>query len=91
MQVDSVSCNGTPRGQGFFFSFKDFVYLFLNRREEKERGKNINVWLTLARPLLGTWPATQARALTRNRTSDLSVLRPVLRPLSHTWNLILNE
>ena len=62
MQVDSVSCNGTPRGQGFFFSFKDFVYLFLNRREEKERGKNINVWLTLACPLLGTWPATQARS-----------------------------
>ena len=25
--------------------------------------RNINVWLPLAQPLLGTWPATQACAL----------------------------
>ena len=45
--------------------FKDFIYLFLERGEgrEKEREKNINVWLPLVRPLLGTWPATQAHAL----------------------------
>ena len=28
-----------------------------------ERERNINVWLPLASPLLGTWPATQACAL----------------------------
>ena len=48
---------------GLFF-FKDFIYLFLEREErrEKERERNINV-LPLARPQLGTWPATQACAL----------------------------
>ena len=35
-------------------------------------------------PLLGTWPATQACALTGNRTSDPLVRRPVLNPLSHS-------
>ena len=45
---------------------KDFMYVFLERGEgkEKERERNINVWLPLAHPLLGTWPATQACALT---------------------------
>ena len=31
-----------------------------------EEERNINVWLPLMRPLLGTWPATQAHALTGN-------------------------
>ena len=40
----------------FFNLFKDFIYLFLERGEgrEKERERNINVWLPLAWPLLGT-------------------------------------
>ena len=42
------------------------------------------VWLPLSRPLLGTWPTTQARALTRNQTGDSLVCRPALDPLSHT-------
>ena len=48
-------------------SFKDFMYLFLERGEgrEKERERNINVWLPFMRPLLGPWPATQACALPR--------------------------
>ena len=76
-------------GQGFFFFLlflKDFIFLFLERGEgrEKERKRNINVWLPLARPLLGTWPTTQAGALTGNRIDSL-VRRPVaLNPLSHT-------
>ena len=41
-------------------------------------------WLPLARPQLGTWLASQACALTRNQTSDLSVPRLALSPLSHT-------
>ena len=60
--------------------------LFLERGEgrEKERERYIDVWLPLTRPLLGTWPTTQACALTGNRTSDLLFHRPALNPLSHT-------
>ena len=64
------------------FKKKDFIYLFLER--EKDRERNINVWLPLVCPLLGTWPATQACALTGNGTSDPLVRRLVLNPLSHT-------
>ena len=57
----------------FGFFFKGFIYLFLERGEgkEKKRERNINVWLHLVHPLLGTWPATQAWALDWNRTGDL--------------------
>ena len=50
-----------------------FIYVFVERGEgrEKERERNINVWLPLTRPLLGTWPTTQACALTGNRTMIL--------------------
>ena len=52
----------------YIYVFKDFIYLFLERGEgrEKERDRNINVWLPLKRSLLGTWPTTQACALTGN-------------------------
>ena len=42
------------------------------------------MWLPPVHPLLGTWPAIQACALTGNRTGDPLVRRPVLNPLSHT-------
>ena len=63
-----------------------FVFLLLERGEgrEKEMERNINVWLPLLHPLLGTWPTNQARALTGNRASNPFVLRPSLRPLSQT-------
>ena len=66
--------------------FKRLYYLFLERGEgrEKEREININVWLPLMHPLLGTWPAAQACALNGNRSSDRLVRRPALSPLSHT-------
>ena len=69
-----------------FIFFKDFIYLFLERGEEKEkdRERNIHVLLPLECPLLGTWPATQACALTGNGTGDPLVCRLVLHPLSHT-------
>ena len=37
--------------------FKDFIYLFLDRGEgrEKERERNINVWLPLAHSAPGNW------------------------------------
>ena len=81
-----------------FFFKKDFTYLFLEKGEgrEKERERNINVWLPLMHSLLGTWPATQACALIGNRTSDPLVPRLVLNPLSHTtsfvcmWILLFN-
>ena len=52
----------------FFFR----IYLFLERGEgrEKERQRNINMLLPFTYPLTGTWPATQASALTGNRTGD---------------------
>ena len=40
--------------------------------------------LLLASPQLGTWPITQACALTGNQTGNLSFHRPVLIPLRHT-------
>ena len=52
-----------------------FISFFLERGKEKERERNINVWLPLTWPLLGTWPATQASALTGNWTSDPLVRR----------------
>ena len=69
-----------------------YISIFLKRfysflREGKggrKRERNINVWLPLMRPLPGTWPATQARAPTRNRTGDPLVCRLALNPLSHT-------
>ena len=50
---------------------------------EKERERNISIWLPLTCPLLGTWPATQTCALTGNQTSDPLVRRTVLNPLNH--------
>ena len=42
-------------------------------REEgaKQRERNISVWLPFACPPLGTWPTTQACALTGNLTANL--------------------
>ncbi|XP_053773295.1 putative serine/threonine-protein kinase PRKY isoform X4 [Desmodus rotundus] len=60
--------NSPPRGGG----------------KENERKRNIQVWLPLGRPLLGTWPATHACALPGNQTGDPLVHRLVLNPLSHT-------
>ena len=39
--------------------------------------------LALTCPQLGTWPTTQACALTGNRTGDPLVHRLALNPLSH--------
>ena len=64
---------------------KYFIYLFIFRQRGKGgREGNISVWLPLMRPLLGTWPTTQACALTGNRTGDPLVCRPALNPLGHT-------
>ena len=69
-----------------FLFLKDSIYLFLERWEgrEKERERNINVRLPLARPLLGTWPATQAHALDWESNQQPFGLQAALNPLSHT-------
>ena len=62
---------------GFFFFFKIlFIHFQRGEKKEKEREKNINVWLPLTWSLLETWPATQACALTGNQTSDPLVRSP---------------
>ena len=61
-----------------------YVCIFRHRGREGERERNINVWLPLECPLLGTWPTTQACALTGNQTSDPLVHRVVLNAQSHT-------
>ena len=70
--------------------FKRF-YLFIFRKggREKEREGNIDAernidQLPLTHTLLGTEPAAQSRALTRNRTGDLLVCGVTPNQLSHT-------
>ena len=64
----------------FRFFKKSFIYVLeREERREKERERNINVWLPLTCPLLlGTWPATG------NRIGHPLVSRLVLNPLSCT-------
>ena len=67
----------------FFPFFKILFYLFLERERKGEREgekhpctrDNIDQ-LPLTRPQLGSWPASQACALTGDRTSNLLVHRP---------------
>ena len=65
----------------FFFFLRFYLLISRQRGREGERDRNIHVWLPLVCPLLGTWPATQACALTGNWTSDPWVCRLVLNPL----------
>ena len=76
------------------YFLKDFIYLFLERGEgrENERERNISVWLPLMWPPLGTWPTTQACALTGNWTSNPLVCRPMSSHWAtparvHSWTL----
>ena len=81
-----LSAFATPRPLPHSF-FKRRFYLFIFRQRggrEEERERNIDVWLPLMRPLLGTWPTTQACVRTGNQTSDPLVCKPALNPLSHT-------
>ena len=70
----------------FFLSFlKIFIYLFLERDEgrEKEKERNINVWLPLMRPLLGPGPQPRHVPWLGIQLATL-VPRPALNPLSHS-------
>ena len=67
-----------------------FIYFQREGKRARKRGRGTSMCkrnmdrLPLTRPQLGTWPATQACALTGNHTSNLSVHRPSLSSLSHT-------
>ena len=63
---------------------KDFIYLERGEGGEKEMERNICVCLPLVHPQLGTWPTTQACALSGNRTGNPLVHWPALSPLSPT-------
>ena len=65
-----------------FLFFRLFVFRDRGKEEGKER--NIDVCLPLTCPPLGTWPATQACALTGNHIGKTLVHRLVLSALSHT-------
>ena len=75
-----------PRLEGLWGTYFRFhLFIFRERgREGEERERNINAWLPLTDPILGTWPTTQACALTGNQTGNPLVHRPALNPLSHT-------
>ena len=62
----------------YFIIFLKILFSILEGGEgkEKERERNINVWLPLMCPLLETWPAIQACAPTGRQTSDTLVHRP---------------
>ena len=68
-----------------------FIYLFIREkgREGEREAEKHNVWLPLMCPLLETWPATQACALTGNRTAHPLIHRPALnqhQPGWFSWN-----
>ena len=68
------------------YFLKRFYLFILQRGEgrEKEKGRNINVWLPLMCPLSGTRPTTQACVLTGNHTGDPLICTLAPNPLSHT-------
>ena len=75
-----------------YFFKRFYLFIFREKEREGERGRETSMCkryidqLPLACPQLGTWPATQACALTGNWTSDPCVHRPALKPLSHaSW------
>ena len=72
---------------GFLFLSFFIFYLFIFRergREGEREGEKHQCVVASHAPLLGTWPATQACALTGNWTGDHLIHGPVLNPISHT-------
>ena len=84
-QYLGVLMNKWLKNNSYFFK-KDFIYFQREGKGRRKRGRATSMydWLPLVRPLLGTWPVTQACALTGNRTGNPLVRRPALSPLSHT-------
>ena len=76
---------GWPLGHGLFF-FRFYLFIFRERGREGQWGEEKHQCVVASHvpPKLGTWPATQACALSGNRTGDSLVLRLALSPLRHT-------
>ena len=75
----------------FFLRYHLFIFRERGREGEREGERrhcvvafHIVVAARLEHPLLGTWPTTQACALTRNPTNNPLVCRLALSPLSDT-------
>ena len=64
------------------FSF--YLFTFREKRREGEREGEKHRSVASFTPQLGTWPTTQACALTGNQTCDLLVHSTTPNPLSHT-------
>ena len=72
----------------FFFNFERQGKGESKRRRDTSICERCTNRLPLACLQLGIWPTTQACALPGNLTSNLSVCRPALNPLSHTTQRI---
>ena len=72
--------------KSIFIFLRFYLFIFSEMGMEGERGgeKHQCVRDTWTSCLSGTWPTTQACALTGNQISDSLVHRLVLNPLSHT-------
>ena len=73
---------GTPDRQEVCF-FQDFIYLFLDRGEGREKEEEKHQCVVASHMLLPGDPSRNP-ALTGNQTSNPLVHRLVLNPLSHT-------
>ena len=79
----SACCADWGLGRGEKAWVYSSLFSFQKWRETSICERNIS-WMPLTCPQSGTWPATQAWALTGNRTGNLLIHRLELNPLSHT-------
>ena len=71
--------------------FLNILFIYFQRRGKggRKRGRETStceryINQSTGHPQPGTWPTTQACALTGNQTSNPLICRPALSPLSHT-------
>ena len=78
MVLKSVLAKPSGNQAAFFFSFLKFLFIYLEREEgrEKERERNIDVWLPLTWPPTGDLAYNPGCALTGNWTGDPLVHSP---------------
>ena len=92
---ETLICYSTYLCFHWFFLFKKnyfrFYLLLVEEKGGRKRSREtlmcesyIQLVASHKPPVWGTWPATQACALTGNWTSNILVHRPALDPLCHT-------